>query len=362
MIDDDKLREKVEKYLVELFETDIKVTSIEIIGKKDDEKLKTFGYGKPYRIHYIRNSRNESIVLESMSENSFGHDHFSDRAQILLWHHSASSKLPKHVRSLDVGAFTNDDQIISLGKAEEFFVISEFISGKEYAFDLQRILASESFHHQDKARAITLAEYLAEIHSTKTNAPQLYRRRIRELLGHGECIMGLIDNYPDHDPLATPELLQRIEEGCLKWRWRLRGYENRLCQVHGDFHPWNILFREDSNFTVLDRSRGEFGDPADDVTSMLINYLFLSLQKYDKLTGPFETLYRIFWETYLDSTSDTQMRFVMQPFFVWRALVLANPVWYPNITRTVRQRLFRFMQNVLQSNDIEVFEINKYLE
>jgi hypothetical protein len=348
--------------LADLFKTDIEVTSIESIGKKDSEELKTFGYGKPYRIDYIRNNINESIVLESMSENSFGHDHFSDRAQILLWHHSSSSKLPRHVRSLDVGAFTKDDEIISLGNAEEFFVISEFVSGKEYAFDLQRILSTGSFQDIDTNRAITLAEYLAEIHSKKTNAPQLYKRRIRELLGHGECIMGLIDNYPDHDAIATAEVLQRVEEGCLKWRWRLRGYENRLCQVHGDFHPWNILFREQNDFTVLDRSRGEFGEPADDVTSLLINYLFLSLQKYGKLSGPFETLYRIFWETYLKSTSDTQMKFVMQPFFVWRALVLANPIWYPKISNLVRGKLFQFMENVLQETELEVLQVNKYLE
>jgi hypothetical protein len=98
------------------------------------------------------------------------------------------------------------------------------------------------------------------------------------------------------------------------------------------------------------------------VTSLLINYLFLSLQKYGKLSGPFETLYRIFWETYLKSTSDTQMKFVMQPFFVWRALVLANPIWYPKISNLVRGKLFQFMENVLQETELEVLQVNKYLE
>jgi aminoglycoside phosphotransferase (APT) family kinase protein len=44
--------------------------------------------------------------------------------------------------------------------------------------------------------------------------------------------------------------------------------------VHGDFHPWNILFQNDCDFAVLDRSRGEWGDPADDVAPLTINYLF----------------------------------------------------------------------------------------
>jgi hypothetical protein len=31
----------------------------------------------------------------------------------------------------------------------------------------------------------------------KRRDPDLYRRRLRELIGYGECIMGLTDSYPD---------------------------------------------------------------------------------------------------------------------------------------------------------------------
>ncbi|HSE43667.1 MAG TPA: aminoglycoside phosphotransferase family protein, partial [Acidobacteriota bacterium] len=325
----DHLQLRIQQYLIDLFKTDMKVTSIEEIGKKDAQNFKAFGYGKPYKITYLRDGIAESIVLESMAENTFGHDHFSDRAQILLWQHSTSSELPRHVRSLDVGAFTKNNQIISLGDAEEFFVIYEFVTGSEYACDLQRIADTGTSNPQDEDKVSFLAKYLAEIHSRKKDSPQLYRRRIRELLGHGECIMGLIDNYPDNDPIAEDDLLQSIEEQCLKWRWRLRNYENRLCQVHGDFHPWNILFRQNIDFTMLDRSRGEWGEPADDIASMLINYLFLSLQKCGSLNGPFQILFETFWNTYMEATGDTEMTQVISPFLAWRGLVIANPIWYP---------------------------------
>lgn len=359
----DHLQLRIQQYLVELFKTDIKITSVEQIGQKDAQNFKTFGYGKPYKITFRRDGITESVVLESMAENTFGHEHFSDRAQILLWQHSTSSKLPRHVRSIDVGAFTANDQIISLGDAEEFFVIYEFVNGSDYACDLQRIANTGTLHQQDENKAFFLAKYLAEIHSRKKDSPHLYRRRIRELLGHGECIMGLIDNYPNDDPIAESDLLQSIEDQCLKWRWRLRNYENRLCQVHGDFHPWNILFGDSADdFTLLDRSRGEFGEPADDVTSMLINYLFLSVQQYGKLSGVFKKLYSTFWETYVNETSDVQMPFVMQPFFAWRALVLANPTWYPKTSGEIRRKLFQFIENVLKEKRLEVLSINSYFE
>jgi hypothetical protein len=53
----------------------------------------------------------------------------------------------------------------------------------------------------DLDRADALCDYLVEIHQISANEPGLYTRRIRELVGHGECIMGIAD--PSH-PLITP--------------------------------------------------------------------------------------------------------------------------------------------------------------
>ena len=124
-------------------------------------------------------------------------------------------------------------------------------------------------------------------------------------------------------------LLKRIELLCAEWRWRVKDRSHRLCRVHGDFHPWNILFREGADFTVLDRSRGEWGDPADDVSTMTINYLFFSLQRTGRLEGDMEKMFALFWENYLAGTGDREMLDVIAPFYAWRGLVIASPVWYP---------------------------------
>jgi aminoglycoside phosphotransferase (APT) family kinase protein len=94
--------------------------------------------------------------------------------------------------------------------------------------------------------------------------------------------MGLIDNYPASTDPVYGERLAAIEKRCVDWRWKLKGRIHRLRQAHGDFHPWNILFDQGAEFCVLDRSRGEWGDPADDVTCLTMNYLF-SLQRSGRL-------------------------------------------------------------------------------
>ncbi len=351
----------IEEYLSSILHTRVQVQSLKPLGNGKVKELKSYGYGKPYLIRCLAGEETMELVLESMSENSFGHDHFSDRAQNLLWYHSASNRLPKHAQSLDVGAFTKDKQMISLGKAEEFFVLNEFVPGYEYAADFQRIQMTGSLDPLDEQKVARLAAYLAEIHSLKHDRPALYVRRIRDLLGHGECIMGLIDNYPPNDPVATLEILQQVEMACLKWRWKLKRMTHRLSQVHGDFHAWNILFRKGVDFTVLDRSRGEWGEPADDVTSMTINYVFHSLQKYGALYSTFEKMFLKFWETYLNATKDIEILKTVQPFYAWRSLVLLNPVWYPRLAIPIREQLLGFVKNVLAVETFAPERINELL-
>jgi len=84
--------------------------------------------------------------------------------------------------------------------------------------------------------------------------------------------------------------------------------------VHGDYHPWNILFRQAVDFKVLDRSPGRVGEhAADDMSAMSINYIFYALQAYGSLAGPFEKLHRFFWNLYLEKTGYGEMLDVIQP-------------------------------------------------
>ncbi len=131
--------------------------------------------------------------------------------------------------------------------------------------------------------------------------------------------------------------------------------------MHGDFHPWNILFRKGIDFTVIDRSRGEWGEPADDVTSMTINYVFHSLQKYGVLYSTFEKMFLKFWETYLTASQDDEILKTVQPFYAWRSLVLLNPVWYPRIAIPIREQLLRFIENVLAIETFNPERINELL-
>lgn len=358
-------KQTVENYLKELYGK-ARVTGIGELGGiplEVEEGIKGFGYGKPYLIEFEANGKAHSVVLSTMRvQKGFGHDHFSDRAAILIWQNSVFNKLPQHVRSLDVGYFTHEGELLSSGRAEEYFILMEKIEGKEYFLDLERIKKDGKLMPLDRDRTVALSSYLAKIHANKHDDRELYLRKIRDTVGHGECIMGMTDSYPDDLDFVSRDELCEIEKKCVDWRYKIKGKTHRLCMTHGDFHPWNIMFREGEDFTVLDRSRGEWGEAADDVSSITMNYIFYSLQKYGKLAGPFLELYELFFNNYLEKTGDTELLRVIQPFYVFRSLVVASPVWYPNLEPDVRTKLFNFIRNVLDSTEFDHHNVNSYLQ
>src|SRR5512146_41887 len=357
----DLSRENLEPYLSAVLGNPGRILRLSVLGETvDTGAIKGYGYGMPVLVEYEGNGMRKKSVLETLSPGPYAHDHMSDRAQMLLWDYQAFNRLPRHTRSIDVGAFQKGGALLSLGKAQEFFLLTEYVEGKGYIHDLSRLQADGRLADLDLERADVLCDYLADIHREQGPDPGLYVRRVRELLGHGECIMGIADGYPLNRGFPDAGLLEAVERQCVGWRWRLKRRAHRLRRVHGDFHPYNILFREGTDFSILDRSRGEWGDAADDVTSLTGNYLFCSLQREGRLGGAFETLFRRFWDRYLDKTGDGEILEVAAPFFAFRCLVMASPVWYPSLSEDVRRKLFAFLQALLDAEAFDPARVNDY--
>ncbi|MEF2146226.1 MAG: aminoglycoside phosphotransferase family protein [Desulfovibrionaceae bacterium] len=352
---------RLEAYLKAAFGDDARLIDCGDLASMDKQGMKRFGYGKPVLVRFMVDGVNREGVLSVMRGDKYGHQYYWDRAAVLMFQYEASDRMERHVRPLGLGYVSGKGDLLPVHDPQEFFILNEKLEGYDYYHDLERI-RTRGLHESDLELTREMARWLARVHTAKKDDPDLYYRRVRDLVGSSECIMGLVDEAFPH-PYAEyrDERFLALEQKVLGWRWKLRGYAHRLSAVHGDFHPWNVLADGKGGFSVLDRSRGEWGEPAGDLATMAINYLLFGLYGSPRLGGDFERLYLTWFEEYLERTNDQEALEVIAPFFVFRALVIASPEWYPDHPSAVRQGLFRFMENVLDEDWFDWRNVNRYM-
>jgi hypothetical protein len=358
-------RARLAEYLTRVLGGPVEILALRPLGGAAAGDPKGLGYGAPFEIDCVAGGvRRAYVVARTRPAHGFGHDYPADRAWQALYGHGAYNTFPRHVKSLDAGFVRASGEIVSAADATEFFQLVEKADGHLYWLDLERLRAPGArLDEVDVVRAEALGRFLAGAHADKRDDPALYERRIRELVGHGECVMGILDSYPHPYPPLPPEACQALEHDFVSWRWRLRGRTHRLSRVHGDFHPWNILFRNGADFSLLDRSRGEWGEPADDVAALAVNYLFFGIRREDELgdvgvAEPFRRLFHRFLTAYVGCSGDYEVFETLPPFFAFRALVLAHPRWYPDLSDAVRAQLLHFARAVAVSPRFDPLDVS----
>ncbi|MDP3428267.1 MAG: phosphotransferase [Humidesulfovibrio sp.] len=361
--------ESVAEYLRQAYGDGAELLDLGAIGTLDKQGIKRFGYGKPLLVRFRVEGVEREGVLSVMRGDKYGHQFYWDRAAILMFQYETSARLPRHVRPMGLGYVDGLNRLVPVFAPQEFFILNEKLEGYDYFQDLDRIGRGDP-RPGDVEQARVFARWLAQVHGTRRDDPDLYYRHIRNLLGASECIMGLIDEAFPHPCEFLPDAaFQALEKRLVDWRWKLRAFPHRLACVHGDFHPWNILVdgpvEARNAFSVLDRSRGEWGEPAGDVATLAANYLLFGLlhaQGQARLGGTFLELWNALFEEYLQRTGDAEMLRVMAPFFVFRGLVIVSPEWYPDHPLPVRRALVRFLTSVLEDEVFDWRHPNSYLE
>lgn len=333
----------IASYLRRVVGPDARLVDAAPLTADEAAEHKGFGYGEPVRVRYSVNGERRALVIHTMAPDIFGHDRRADRAAALLGSYDIFTS-PAHVRALDVG-FIEDGELTPGGRGEPFLV-TEYAEGELYAGDLHRLATQDRASRRDHARVRALVSYIAAM-TKRRGAPAEYRRAIRDIVGGGEGIFGLRDAYADDDPIATPERLAKLTSAACAARERLRSFEHRATHIHGDLHPYNVLFDDADQLRLLDRSRGGVGDVADDVTCMAINYLAAALRERGVFSGALRELWSELWSRVAEETGDREMVCVVPVFFAWRTLVLASPVWYPDAPAAVREALLRMSERLL---------------
>ena len=332
------------------------------------EKLGSGWHGTGYKVKFKSKKAKgkiKEVVIRTLMPANFSHDWLSDRAKVFVLQHEVARAIPNHINSFDVSGYTKGNELVSLGDVKEFFQIVEVAKGISYSQDFRRIMESGKLADGDIKKAIVLSDYLVKLHSKKFKGSKeelrsIRRRHSRDALGHGEMMIGVVDTYPDNFSFITKEKLTYIICKAAKFREGIKDVPFTPCRMHGDFHPGNILF-DGKNMTVLDASREVCGDPADDVTTMAINYIWFAVMQSGSFEGPFAKLFNAYWDNYFKKTRDRHILRTAGIYFAFRGVVVAHPVFYGLQSDGVRRKMMRFVDNVLSDKSFDPDKINRYL-
>jgi len=369
-------KKNIERYIKELLGSDLVGIKIKKLGEGVQ--------GAGFLIDMKTKQGPKSYVIKGLFPEGLEHDYPSDRAGVFLLDLDEFKNIPKHVKAVDVLAEMEDGSIKSIGGGREYYLLMERAEGRHYFNDLTAFSKKERLDDTDIAKIKTMTSYLTELHSMKKESRHLYWRKIRDTIGHGECLMGVFDTYPDGT--ISYEEIADIEKKCVDWRAKLKPKFQRLCRVHGDFHPGNIWFKEvrsqksevrskkntklqtqnskletQIDFILLDRSRGPWGDAADDITALTINYIFFSLTHYGQVQGTYFEALKLFYNEYIQKTGDEELLEVVAPFYAFRGSVVANPVFYPDVSPENRRKIFNFIHGVLDDESFKIEKVNEYI-
>lgn len=317
------------------------------------EELGSGWHGTGYKLEFKHKGEIKKVLVKSLRPWLLGHDYAADRAGVFLLQHEQSKIVPNHENCIDVVGIKDDGNLI-ISECKDFFQVKEFISGEFYFQDLDRVF-KDGITEKDKERAIMIAEYLANMHKMEFSGSEekrssLLLRHTRDCVGHGETLMGVIDSYP----AEYQEMMINILKKVVEYREKHKNDRKKIVCCHGDFHPGNIVFNE--AIVMLDSARVIWGEPADDVTSILMNFIWYALRKEGTYTGDFKELGDIFWNKYIELTGDKDIIKIAPIYFAFRGLVVGHPDFYPDQTEETRKKLYNFVENV--QNGFEYEKIN----
>lgn len=311
-----------------------------------------------YKVEYEDENTIKKVVCRRLKRNGMSHDYLSDRVAYLLMQHEVANVHPKHIKSVDVVSYGRTLDSVSLEGLEDVFQIVEFAEGNSYLKFVEAI--QQNFDDSQKIIIKNIADYMKVVHSIRPKAvddfsvENYYWRHSQDFIG-SEVLMDILDVWP-LDDLMPLDLRTEFVSRLYKIREKTRQTSSRCTLIHSDLHPDNIRVDANYSISVLDSARTIWGEPMDDLTSMLANYLFFGL-KYSKSRSNYEAAYNLLLNEYFNKNIDSESNEVARIFFPVRLFILAHPVFFSSDSIDLKNKAISIAMKITSDENFNLSKV-----
>lgn len=339
-------KSQLQAYLRQAIHPEVELLSVQGLGEEEHDT----GISTLLLLELRDGGDIKRLILRRPAPTVYSTDQPSDRAHTVLQAYELYPHIPRHPRSLDVAVLRADGGLSSVPADSEFVLLQEYADGALYLHSLMRCLERDEPNELEDRRAVALAKYLTSLHAHTRDDPRLYRRSVRDIVAGGVGAMGVIGGYSKELRDAFRDQLDDILRNFIGLAWRLDRYPNRLCRIHGDLHPLNILFGEDVDFSLIDASGTGWGDAAFDFGIMLMNYYALYNERGGLSSPSGRRLTQHFLNAYVADCEDVEGLYRVLPLSMARgALIMATTDFFPHRPMDERERLIELASKILRA-------------
>lgn len=309
----------------------------------------------------LKDGNRKDLVFRRLHGTGMSNDYLSDRIGYLLLQHEIAQHHPKHTKSLDVVVYGKELDTISVDGISDTFQVMEFSHGESYLKFIKKIGDKKELTKENRQIIEQIGRYLYELHSSKpihlseNVKKHLYWRHSQDFIA-SEVYLDIMDVWPNDQHFDTEKKAEILKKLFLH-RERTMDRYSRITKIHADFHPDNIRVKDDRSIEVLDATRTKWGEAADDVASILANFIYYSIRSTKSLKGNYKEAYNLLTEQYLTLTADEDIQSLIPMYLAVRLLIVAHPVFFVDNTSEDIDLLIELAEDLLAKEEFEFDDI-----
>lgn len=313
------------------------------------EKLGSGLVADGYKLEYEYAGQIKKTVCRRLHGIGMSRDYLPDNVGYLLLQHEITKTHPLHIPSNDVVCFGDKIQVVSLDGIEDVFQIVEFAEGDSYVkwiLDIQNGFTSD---HEKVVKNIT--DYMLKTHKIKPKVDpekikHYYWRHSQDFIG-SEVLMDILDVWPQDKLLSLKDRAFFVEQLYIL-REQTRDLYKRCVMIHSDLHPDNIRVHADLSISILDSARTIWGEPADDLTCMLANFLFFGM-KFPKSRAEYQKAYDFMLQRYLAKNGSSELEQAARIYMPIRLLILAHPLFFSDDSPKLKKQVIKLAKEIISN-------------